>query len=79
MTRREGTSKSNSVDARRRFAAKTNVAQIIDSHRKINIACDLPVRFGSKQVKVTRREGTSKSIFVVATGHSVTNKGGTQM
>ena len=52
MTRREGTSKSNSVVARRRFAAKTKFAQICDSHGKILIVRDLPIPFGSKQVKV---------------------------
>ena len=66
MIRREGTSKSHSVVAGRRFAAKTKFAQICDSHRKINIARDPAIRFGSKQRKITRREGTSKSNWVVA-------------
>ena len=46
MTRREGTSKSNSVDARGDFASKLDVAQMGGSHRKIDIARNIPVRFG---------------------------------
>ena len=30
----------------------TKLTEMVDSHRKINIVCDLPIRFGSKQVKV---------------------------
>ena len=40
MTRREGTLKSNSVDARGDFASKLNVTQMGGSHRKINIVRD---------------------------------------
>ena len=45
VTRREGTSKSNSVDARRRFAAKLNVAQIYFLGGKIELALDPTSRF----------------------------------
>ena len=51
MTRREGTSKSNSVDARGDFASKLDVAQIYFSHRKIDTALDPTNRFCRKQVK----------------------------
>ena len=52
MTRREGTSKSNSVVARRRFAFDAKFAQMYDSPRKIELARDPTCRFGSEQVKV---------------------------
>ena len=48
VTRREGTSKSNSVDARGSFASKLNVAHIYFWHRKIDIARDPTSRFGWK-------------------------------
>ena len=66
MTRREGTSKSNSFCATGQFASKMNRTQIYDSLQKIIIARDPAVRFGSRQV--TRREGTSKSNSLCATG-----------
>ena len=54
MTRREGTSKSIWVDATARFAPKANGTQMQDSPRKINIARDLVVRFGFRQVKLVQ-------------------------
>ena len=66
MTRREGTSKSNSVVATGHSAARTSLTQMYDSPRKLEPPPDLRVRFSSRQVKVTRREGTSKSNCVDA-------------
>ena len=54
MTRREGTSKSNSLCARARFAETVDVAQIYFSHRIISIAPILPDRFGSKHVSLAQ-------------------------
>ena len=51
MTRREGTSTSNSLCATGQFGKKMNRAQVVDSHRKIDIARDPTNGFGSRQVK----------------------------
>ena len=77
MTRRKGASKSNSEDAKRKFASKLNVTQICGSHRKINTARDPIDRFGCKQV--TRREGTSKSNWVDARRQFASKSNVTQM
>ena len=76
MTRREATSKSNCVDARLRFAAKADVAQMGGSHRKMTrregrLRVILRSRGEVDMIRqrctdVTRREGTSKSNSVVA-------------
>ena len=51
MARREGTSKSNSVDATGSSQQRQDRTQNQDSHRKINIARDSTSRFGWEQVK----------------------------
>ena len=53
MTRREGTSKSNSVDATGSSHAKKGRTYFRDSHRKLNIARDPTSRFGWGGLEIT--------------------------